>query len=266
MTDQKRPYRKQRRAELEQGTRRRITESAVELHGTLGPSRTSLSAVAAHAGVRRSTLYRHFPDEAALFAACTEHWMTNNPLPDLARWAATDDPDRRLRMALQELYAHYARTERMMDNILRDEATVPLVKQMFQGFHDYIDAAHRILMAADAPRRRPSTRERRGRPRTGVLHLALTDPRASTRRLAGRRSHAALGQRGFRPARQALSTRRRSTPARAFRNACGPIASPSRPREEPGPRPWQARRECRASAGSARRVVPRRRLPPDGHR
>ncbi len=147
MTDQKRPYRKQRRAELEQGTRRQITESAVELHGTLGPSRTSLSAVAAHAGVRRSTLYRHFPDEAALFAACTEHWMTNNPLPDLARWAATDDPDRRLRMALQELYAHYARTERMMDNILRDEATVPLVKQMFQGFHDYIDAAHRILMA-----------------------------------------------------------------------------------------------------------------------
>jgi AcrR family transcriptional regulator len=147
MTDQKRPYRKQRRAELEQGTRRRITESAAELHGTLGPSRTSLSAVAAHAGVRRSTLYRHFPDEAALFAACTEHWMTNNPLPDLAGWAAIDDPDRRLRIALQELYAHYARTERMMENILRDEETVPIVKQMFKGFRDYIGAAHRVLMA-----------------------------------------------------------------------------------------------------------------------
>ena len=62
MTDQKRPYRKKRRAEQEQATRRRITESAVELHGTLGPSRTSLSAVAEHAGVRRSTLYRHFAD------------------------------------------------------------------------------------------------------------------------------------------------------------------------------------------------------------
>ena len=88
MTDEKRSYRKKRRAELEAQTRRRITESTVELHGTLGPSRTSISAVAEHAGVRRSTVYRHFPDEAALFTACTSHWMASNPMPDLARWAA----------------------------------------------------------------------------------------------------------------------------------------------------------------------------------
>src|SRR5260370_5664195 len=103
MPDQKRPYRKQRRAELEEETRRRITASAVELHGTLGPSRTSLSAVAEHAGVRRSTLYRHFPDEAALFAACTAHWVASNPAPDLGRWSAISDPDARLRLALQAL-------------------------------------------------------------------------------------------------------------------------------------------------------------------
>jgi len=59
--DKPRPYQMRRRAEAQLETRRRITESAVELHGTLGPSRTSMSAVAAHAGVRRSTLYRHFP-------------------------------------------------------------------------------------------------------------------------------------------------------------------------------------------------------------
>jgi AcrR family transcriptional regulator len=158
MTDEKRPYRKQRRAELEQATRRRITESAAELHGTLGPSRTSISAVAAHAGVRRSTLYRHFPDEAALFTACTAHWMASNPLPDLARWAAIDDPDARLRVALQELYAHYRRTERMMDNILRDEEVVPIVKQMFSGFRDYIDAAHATLMAGRRARGRARRR------------------------------------------------------------------------------------------------------------
>src|SRR5437773_12163503 len=128
MTDKKRPYRKKTRAELEASTRRRITESAVELHGTLGPARTSLSAVAEHAGVRRSTVYRHFPDELALFAACTAHWMASNPAPDLQRWAATEDPDERLRSALEELYAHYRRTEQMMDNILRDEATMPSVK------------------------------------------------------------------------------------------------------------------------------------------
>jgi AcrR family transcriptional regulator len=159
MTDEKRPYRKQRRAELEQATRRRITASAVELHGSLGPSRTSISAVAAHAGVRRSTLYRHFPDEAALFAACIAHWMASNPVPDLARWAAIGDPGARLRAALPELYAHYRRTERMMDNILRDEEIVPIVKQMFSGFRDYIDAAHATLMAGRRVRGRARERQ-----------------------------------------------------------------------------------------------------------
>src|ERR1700730_5248840 len=138
MTDQKRPYRKKRRAELEEATRRRITESAVELHGTLGPSRTSLSAVAEHAGVRRSTLYRHFPDEAALFAACSAHWNASNPTPDLAHWTAIDDPSERLRVGLQELYAYYRRTERMMDNLLRDEETISAVKQTFRGFRAYL--------------------------------------------------------------------------------------------------------------------------------
>jgi AcrR family transcriptional regulator len=147
MTDQKRPYRKKRRAELEDATRRRITESAVELHGTLGPSRTSLSAVAEHAGVRRSTLYRHFPDEAALFAACSAHWRASNPPPDLGRWAVINDPDERLRVALQELYGHYRRTDRMMDNLLRDEDTMPTVKRTFGGFRKYIKTARETLMA-----------------------------------------------------------------------------------------------------------------------
>src|SRR5437867_7042918 len=96
MAVEKRLYRKQRRAELEERTRKRITESTVELHGTLGPSRTSISAVAKRTGVRRSTVYRHFPDEAALFAACTSHWMALNPLPDIRRWATMDEPDVRL--------------------------------------------------------------------------------------------------------------------------------------------------------------------------
>ena len=143
-----------RRAELEELTRRRITESAVELHGTLGPSRTSMSAVAEHAGVRRSTLYRHFPDEPALFEACTAHWRTANPAPDLARWAAIADPDERLRSALAELYAFYGRTEGMMSNLVRDETTVPVVKQQFAGFHAYLADAADTLMTGRRPRRR----------------------------------------------------------------------------------------------------------------
>jgi AcrR family transcriptional regulator len=158
VTVQKRPYRKKRRAESEAGTRRRIAESAAELHGTLGPSLTSLSAIAEHAGVRRSTLYRHFPDEAALFAACTAHWLAANPLPDLGRWTVVEDPHKRLRLALREMYAFYGRNERMLSNLLRDEETVPVVKQHFAGFRGYIEAGRQALMsgrhARGAARRR----------------------------------------------------------------------------------------------------------------
>ena len=146
MTDEKRPYRKRRRAELEAQTRRRIAESAVELYGTVGPSRTSFSAVADRAGVRRSTLYRHFPDEAALFAACSAHWLAANPFPDLASWATIPHPDRRLAQALEELYAYYRQTDQMLANLLRDEHTVPAVKQQLRAFRDYLAAARDILM------------------------------------------------------------------------------------------------------------------------
>jgi AcrR family transcriptional regulator len=147
MTDKTRPYRMQRRAETQQETHRRITESAMELHGTLGPSKTSVSAVAAHAGVRRSTVYRHFPDEAALFDACTAHWAAANPPPDLAAWAAIDDPGERLVIALRELYAFYSSVELMLDNLFRDEATVPLVRERFAAFRGYFAAARDSLMA-----------------------------------------------------------------------------------------------------------------------
>jgi AcrR family transcriptional regulator len=146
MADQKRPYRKKRRAELEAQTRLRITESAVELHGTLGPSRTSMSAVAERAGVRRSTLYRHFPDEDALFAACSAHWAEGNPPPDIERWAEVEDPDQRLAAALEEFYAYYRRSESMLANIVRDEATVAAVRQQFSGFRGYLGAAQDLLM------------------------------------------------------------------------------------------------------------------------
>ena len=147
MTDQPRPYRMKRRAETQLQTRRRITESAVALHGTIGPARTTMSAVAAHAGVRRSTLYRHFPYESALFDACTAHWAIENQPPDLQAWAAIADADERLSLALGELYAYFARTERMLENLSRDEATVPIVAERFVAFHLYFDAARDTLVA-----------------------------------------------------------------------------------------------------------------------
>lgn len=146
MTYEKRVYRKSKRAELEELTRLRITESAVELHGTLGPSRTSVRALAEHAGVRRSTVYRHFADEAAILSACTAHWLAANPFPDPASWSRINDADARLSRGLQELYAHYRRTQRMMDNVLRDEMTMPVVKRMLGGYRQYLSHAQAALV------------------------------------------------------------------------------------------------------------------------
>jgi AcrR family transcriptional regulator len=160
MTDQKRTYRMTKRAEQEASTRRRITESAVELHGSIGPARTSMSAVAAHAGVRRSTLYRHFPDESALFAACSAHYMQANPIPDPSPWAAITDPGVRLATALSELYAYYGRTEPMLRNLLRDEPTVAAVAERFGVYHQYLVAVRDMLLIGMRVRGRASERTR----------------------------------------------------------------------------------------------------------
>jgi AcrR family transcriptional regulator len=147
MTDGTRQYEMRRRAESQRETRLRITESAVALHGTLGPSRTTMGAVAEHAGVRRSTLYRHFPDEAALFDACSAHWSAANPPPDPSGWAPIESPDARLATALEELYAFYARTAAMLENMFRDEQTMATVRERFAAFHSYQGVVLDTLMA-----------------------------------------------------------------------------------------------------------------------
>jgi AcrR family transcriptional regulator len=136
-----------RRAELEEQTRRRITESTVTLHEELGPARTSISAVAERAGVRRSTVYRHFPDEEALFMACSSHWREANPPPDPSAWPAIEDPAERTETALRELYAFYRRTEGMYTSLLRDEPHVPILHRLLAGFYGYLDAIADMLMS-----------------------------------------------------------------------------------------------------------------------
>ena len=141
-------------------TRRRITESTVALHEQLGPARTSISAVAERAGVRRSTVYRHFPDEEALFAACSSHWGAANPPPDPSAWAAIADPGERTETALQGLYAYYGRTEGMYTSLLRDEPLVPIVQRLLGDFYGYLGAVQGILMAGRGLRGHAARRTR----------------------------------------------------------------------------------------------------------
>jgi AcrR family transcriptional regulator len=163
----KRKYQLKKRAEEMAETHRRITEAAIELHGTVGPSRTTLSAVAKRAGVERRTLYRHFPTEADLFAACSTHYFTTNPWPDLGSWRAIRDPQQRLERALDELYAYYERTEPMFSNVLRDAELVDLARDAVAPLHAYLEEAAEILAIG-----RP-VRGRRRQLLVGALRHAL---------------------------------------------------------------------------------------------
>jgi AcrR family transcriptional regulator len=160
MSDRKRPYKMKRRAEQEAQTRQRITESAVELHGTLGPAHTSMKAVAEHAGVPRSTVYRHFADEEALFGACSAHWGEEHPPPDIGEWASIADPEERLEAALEELYAYYRGAGDMLDKLLRDETAVPMVAKLFAPYHQLLAAMTEILMRGWGLRGKPRDRVR----------------------------------------------------------------------------------------------------------
>jgi len=160
MSDQKRPYRMTRRAELEAETRQRITESAIALHEQLGPARTTVSAIAEHAGVRRSTVYRHYPDEEALFDACSSHWGAANPPPDPQAWQAIDDHAERTEAALRDLYAFFDRTRGMYASLFRDEALVPIVGRRLRFFYDYLDSVADLLMRGRGLRGRAARRTR----------------------------------------------------------------------------------------------------------
>jgi AcrR family transcriptional regulator len=143
-----RKYEMKRRAERMQETRRRITEAAVELHQTVGPARTTVSAVAEKAGVQRHTYYAHFPELKDLYQACTAHYLEQNPLPDPPFWADVADAEERLRVALSEVYAYYSRTEAMMSNVLRDAPLDPVAQETMVSFYQYWEAMRDAL--ADA--------------------------------------------------------------------------------------------------------------------
>jgi len=121
-----RSYTLKRRAERVAETRQRIIDATVELHTTLGPGRTPVTAIAERAGVQRHTVYAHFPDTSSLFAACTAHWATLHPFPDPRRLEELGD-------ALDAVYAWYASVEDDLALFERDaeaiaEVDIPSVR------------------------------------------------------------------------------------------------------------------------------------------
>ncbi len=129
----KRSYRKTTRAKQEEQTRRRITEAVVELHRTVGPAQTTISDIANLAGVGRVTVYKHFPDDSAMFRACSDHWLADNPPPDFAQALAEPDELKRADGALRLLYDYYRRTYDMMGKVMRDAKTMPALADVVEN-------------------------------------------------------------------------------------------------------------------------------------
>ncbi len=161
-----RRYELKARAESQEQTRQRIIDAAIALHQEVGPSNTSVTAIADRAGVGRLSVYRHFPDEAALLAACSGCWFERHPMPDPQPWLTTPDPRDRVRAALRDTYAYYRRDQAMIGSTLADVGDQPVMAP----YHQHWDTAANRLTAGFGTR----GRERR-RTRAAIGHaLAFT--------------------------------------------------------------------------------------------
>lgn len=133
-----RRYTQRKRAADREETRLRIVEATMALHEEVGPSATTISAIAQRAGVQRLTVYRHFPDETAVFEACTSHWLELNPPPEPAVWEACEAGEERARAALLAFYRYYRDTQRMWHGAHRDESKVPALQGPMASFRAYL--------------------------------------------------------------------------------------------------------------------------------
>jgi AcrR family transcriptional regulator len=159
-----RAYQLKRRAETQGETRQRIVDAAIELHQTVGPATTTISDIADRAGVGRVTVYRHFPDEASLFGACSGQYFEQHPFPDPGAWRAVTDPEERLRTGLGEIYAYHRSTQQMQAHVLRDVRDDPVMAP----YHEHWAQAADVLSAGWGARGR-----RRKKLRAGIA-LALS--------------------------------------------------------------------------------------------
>jgi AcrR family transcriptional regulator len=125
-----RKYELKARADRQAETRQRIVEATAELHEEVGPARTTVAEIARRAGVQRVTVYKHFPDELELFGACSGHYLSQHPLPEIEDVFSLPDPAERLRVALERFYGWFRNNQAMTENVHRDRLTMPALDQL----------------------------------------------------------------------------------------------------------------------------------------
>jgi AcrR family transcriptional regulator len=132
-----RKYELKTRAEQQERTRQGIAQAAAELHEKLGPAQTTVAEIARRAGVSRLTVYKHFPDNAALYPACSAHYLAEHPLPDFQSALAPEDPADRVRSVLDAVYAGWYRgSPSMLRNLQRDRGSDPALDEFMRNNSD----------------------------------------------------------------------------------------------------------------------------------
>jgi len=140
MSTQTRKYELKARAESQRETRDRIARVAAELHEEKGVAHTTVAEIARRADVTRLTVYNHFADLSELIVACSAHYATLHPMPDLQGALALADPGERVHATLTPLYGWYRETEPMFGKLFCDRATVPELDRYLEQNIDRIQA------------------------------------------------------------------------------------------------------------------------------
>ncbi len=197
-----RPYDNQTRLQQQALLRERIAAATAELHAEKGAVATSYAEIAERAGVSLPTVYKHFPTQAQLMAACTGHVAASAPrLPsdEILRAPSLAAAAEALVVATDAIHAHFEpwkawREHRMIPSLgdlanrQRQQLTGFLAQvlacQLGAGEHHELAAVWESLLAFDLWHRLAREHKLpRAAVRRSLIHLLLAaaGPRRAAR-------------------------------------------------------------------------------------
>lgn len=150
-----RRYRPSRRAEAVEGTRRRILEATIQLHGEQGILATSWEDIARRAGVAQATVYRHFPSLNELVPACgaLADVYIQPPTPDVVStlFRGAVSLSDRIGFLVGELSAFYERAEGIFVGVRREAHLLDPLREWLEKRDEVQDTLVRAALEAAKP-------------------------------------------------------------------------------------------------------------------
>ncbi len=125
-------------------TRRRILEAAMHVHDEQGMADARWEDIARRAEVSLSTMYRHFPSNDELIAACGQLTFEEFPPPDAADAASTFtglEGGERLEKLVEVVFGYFERTHPMMPMVRRDIHRSRAIADGYEVIRRGIDAS-----------------------------------------------------------------------------------------------------------------------------